>query len=139
MSPPQHIHWKPDTDALRQCIDYGATLAEVWNQDESYNQPKVVEQQVTRLEASDTQTEAPTSEQVDTPMSEQTEQGEQTEQRLPHADDCTCWRCTVCEWVYDPKQGEPNQDVAPGTPWEQVPDSFLCPECHLGKEVFVEV
>ncbi|MFM2600285.1 anaerobic nitric oxide reductase flavorubredoxin [Vibrio fortis] len=139
VSPPQHIHWKPDTDALRQCIDYGATLAEVWNQDESYNQPKVAEQQVTRLEASDTQTEAPTSEQVDTPMSEQTKQGEQTEQHLPHADDCTCWRCTVCEWVYDPKQGEPNQDVAPGTPWEQVPDSFLCPECHLGKEVFVEV
>ncbi|MCZ8488941.1 hypothetical protein O9992_22600 [Vibrio lentus] len=28
--PAKHIHWKPDTDALRQCIDYGMTLAEVY-------------------------------------------------------------------------------------------------------------
>ncbi|MDK9760190.1 rubredoxin, partial [Vibrio sp. D173a] len=119
VSPPQHIHWKPDTDALRQCIDYGATLAEVWNQDDSYSQPKVVEHQATRLEAPDTQTEATVYEQAETPVSEQ------TEQQHSHTDNCTCWRCTVCEWVYDPKQGEPNQDVAHGTPWEQVRDSFL--------------
>ncbi|ECY5546433.1 nitric oxide reductase, partial [Salmonella enterica subsp. enterica serovar Enteritidis] len=28
------------------------------------------------------------------------------------------------------------QDVAPGTPWNDVPDNFLCPECSLGKDVF---
>ncbi len=44
--------------------------------------------------------------------------------------------CTVCQWVYDPAQGEPNQEVAPGTAWSDVPDYFLCPECGLGKEVF---
>ena len=44
--------------------------------------------------------------------------------------------CTVCQWVYDPAQGEPNQQVAPGTPWADVPNAFLCPECGLGKEVF---
>jgi anaerobic nitric oxide reductase flavorubredoxin len=45
-------------------------------------------------------------------------------------------QCSVCQWIYDPAKGEPNQDVAPGTQWNEVPDSFLCPECSLGKEVF---
>ncbi len=45
-------------------------------------------------------------------------------------------QCSVCQWVYDPATGEPNQDVQPGTPWSEVPDNFLCPECSLGKEVF---
>ncbi|MDX2321946.1 MAG: rubredoxin, partial [Moritella sp.] len=47
--------------------------------------------------------------------------------------------CTVCQWIYDPAQGEPNQDVAPGTAWSEVPDYFLCPECGLGKDVFEEI
>ncbi|MGL0727764.1 rubredoxin, partial [Klebsiella pneumoniae] len=45
-------------------------------------------------------------------------------------------QCSVCQWVYDPAKGEPNQDVQPGTPWSEVPDNFLCPECSLGKDVF---
>ncbi|BDZ05323.1 hypothetical protein MUTS16_63960 [Escherichia coli] len=36
-------------------------------------------------------------------------------------------------------KGEPMQDVAPGTPWSEVPDNFLCPECSLGKDVFDEL
>ena len=47
--------------------------------------------------------------------------------------------CTVCNWVYDPEIGEPNQGVEPNTAWIDVPDYFLCPECNLGKDVFVEV
>ncbi len=47
-----------------------------------------------------------------------------------------CMQCSVCQWIYDPAKGEPRQGVAPGTPWTQVPDSFLCPECSLGKDVF---
>ncbi|XBS69298.1 anaerobic nitric oxide reductase flavorubredoxin [Acerihabitans sp. KWT182] len=45
-------------------------------------------------------------------------------------------QCGVCQWVYDPALGEPMQEVAPGTPWSEVPDTFLCPECGLGKDVF---
>ena len=45
-------------------------------------------------------------------------------------------KTSVCQWVYDPAKGEPNQDVQPGTPWSEVPDNFLCPECSLGKDVF---
>jgi rubredoxin len=48
-------------------------------------------------------------------------------------------QCSVCQWIYDPELGEPLQDVAPGTPWSDVPDNFLCPECSLGKDVFDEL
>lgn len=44
--------------------------------------------------------------------------------------------CTVCQWIYDPERGEPDQLVAVGTPWSAVPDGFLCPGCGIGKEVF---
>lgn len=44
--------------------------------------------------------------------------------------------CNVCQWVYDPALGEPLQNVSPGTAWSDVPDSFLCPGCALGKSVF---
>ena len=47
--------------------------------------------------------------------------------------------CSVCNWVYDPALGEPNQGIEPGTPWNELPDFFLCPECGLGKDVFVPI
>ncbi|MBH1966906.1 MAG: rubredoxin [Pseudomonadales bacterium] len=47
--------------------------------------------------------------------------------------------CSVCQWIYDPAIGEPMQDVQAGTPWCDVPDYFLCPECSLGKSVFDEL
>lgn len=52
------------------------------------------------------------------------------------AEDQQAMLCTVCQWVYEPKLGEPNQGVEPGTAWGQVPEDFLCPECGIGKEVF---
>lgn len=44
--------------------------------------------------------------------------------------------CTVCQWIYDPAIGEPMQSIEPGTTWSDVPESFLCPGCALGKSVF---
>ena len=41
-----------------------------------------------------------------------------------------------CGYVYDPAVGDPDNGVAPGTPWEQVPESWVCPVCEMGKEVF---
>ena len=41
-----------------------------------------------------------------------------------------------CGYVYDPAKGDPEHGVAPGTPWEQVPDSWVCPTCGLDKSVF---
>ena len=41
-----------------------------------------------------------------------------------------------CGYEYDPAVGDPDNGVAPGTPWEQVPESWVCPVCEMGKEVF---
>ena len=41
-----------------------------------------------------------------------------------------------CGYVYDPELGDPDNGVAPGTAWEDVPEDWLCPVCGLGKEVF---
>ena len=43
-----------------------------------------------------------------------------------------------CGYVYDPAKGDPENGVEPGTPWENVPDDWLCPTCGLGKEMFEE-
>ena len=48
------------------------------------------------------------------------------------------WEC-VCGYIYDPVLGDPDNDVAPGTPWEEVPEDWLCPVCGLGKDAFTEL
>ena len=47
----------------------------------------------------------------------------------------------LCPWgyEYDPIAGDPDNGIAPGTPWEEVPEDFLCPICGLGKEAFEEI
>ncbi|MDD2654279.1 MAG: rubredoxin, partial [Candidatus Omnitrophica bacterium] len=40
---------------------------------------------------------------------------------------------------YDPEKGDPTQDVKPGTPFESLPDSWVCPECGVGKDMFEKV
>lgn len=44
--------------------------------------------------------------------------------------------CNACGWIYDPEQGDPDGGIAPGTPWEEVPDDWICPVCGAGKEDF---
>jgi rubredoxin len=44
--------------------------------------------------------------------------------------------CTVCGYVYDPEQGDPDNGVAPGTKWEDVPDGWECPVCGASKDDF---
>jgi rubredoxin len=44
--------------------------------------------------------------------------------------------CTICGYVYDPAQGDPDNDVAPGTAWADVPDDWVCPICGAGKDDF---
>ena len=43
-----------------------------------------------------------------------------------------------CGYVYDPEIGDPDNGVAPGTAWEDVPEDWVCPICSLGKDVFEE-
>ena len=44
--------------------------------------------------------------------------------------------CTVCQWVYDPAKGDKESGIEPGTPFEDLPDDFVCPICGEGKDVF---
>ena len=46
------------------------------------------------------------------------------------------WTCTICQYVYDPDKGDPENGVAPGTPFEQIPEEWVCPICGAGKDVF---
>jgi rubredoxin-NAD+ reductase len=46
------------------------------------------------------------------------------------------WECIVCGLVYDEKEGWPDDGIAPGTKWEDVPEDWLCPDCGVGKEDF---
>jgi len=42
-----------------------------------------------------------------------------------------------CQYVYDPALGDPTQGIQPGTPFEEVPDTWVCPLCGLAKKFFV--
>ena len=47
------------------------------------------------------------------------------------------WSCDGCNWVYDEAQGDPDQGIAPGTPWADVGDDYICPSCKgMPKEFF---
>ncbi|MBM6926544.1 rubredoxin [Pseudoflavonifractor phocaeensis] len=46
------------------------------------------------------------------------------------------WVCSLCGYIYDPAEGDPAHDVAPGTPWEKVPATWSCPLCGVDKEMF---
>jgi rubredoxin len=47
--------------------------------------------------------------------------------------------CNVCGYVYDPETGDPSNGIAPGTPFEAVPEDWCCPECGVGKDQFSPV
>jgi rubredoxin len=47
--------------------------------------------------------------------------------------------CQICGWIYDEVIGVPEYGIAPGTPWEDVPADFECPECGIGKSYFEEL
>lgn len=44
--------------------------------------------------------------------------------------------CDVCGWVYDEAAGDPDNGIAPGTKFEDLPDDFECPLCGVGKDNF---
>ena len=44
--------------------------------------------------------------------------------------------CTACGFVYDEEVGDPDNGIAPGTKFEDLPDGYLCPWCGQGKVFF---
>jgi rubredoxin len=46
------------------------------------------------------------------------------------------YQCVVCGFVYDESKGLPEEGIAPGTAWADVPDAWVCPDCGVGKSDF---
>ncbi|HEY9125223.1 MAG TPA: rubredoxin [Bacteroidales bacterium] len=49
------------------------------------------------------------------------------------------YRCIICGYVYDPQEGDPDSGIAPGTSFEDIPETWSCPVCGVSKKDFVEV
>ena len=46
--------------------------------------------------------------------------------------------CDVCDWEYDEQVGDPDNGIAAGTKFEDLPEDFVCPLCGVGKDQFSE-
>jgi rubredoxin-NAD+ reductase len=46
------------------------------------------------------------------------------------------WECIVCGWIYDESQGFPEDGIAPGTLWDDIPQDWSCPDCGVTKQDF---
>jgi rubredoxin len=46
------------------------------------------------------------------------------------------WVCTRCGYIYDPENGDPEHGVPAGTPFDKLPDDWICPICYANKEEF---
>jgi len=49
------------------------------------------------------------------------------------------YRCTICGYIYDPEIGDPDSGVQPGTAFEDIPNSWVCPVCGAPKDVFGQI
>ncbi|RKY96392.1 MAG: rubredoxin [Candidatus Hydrothermota bacterium] len=46
------------------------------------------------------------------------------------------YKCTICGYIYDPEVGDPDNGVNPGTAFEDLPDTWVCPVCGAPKADF---
>ncbi len=56
--------------------------------------------------------------------------------RLPENNREKPFICPVCHHVYDPAVGDPSQGIPPGTPFEDLPENWVCPVCRVSKSMF---
>ena len=49
------------------------------------------------------------------------------------------YKCSVCGWIYDPEIGDADGGIAPGTPFEKIPDNWKCPVCGAAKTEFEKI
>ncbi|MDO8722692.1 MAG: rubredoxin [Syntrophales bacterium] len=48
----------------------------------------------------------------------------------------TLYICSVCGYIYDPEQGDPDSGIKPGTKFEDLPEDWVCPVCGADKSNF---
>jgi rubredoxin len=49
------------------------------------------------------------------------------------------YRCMVCGYIYDPAVGDATQGINPGIAFKDLPDTWVCPECGVGKDMFEKI
>ncbi len=49
------------------------------------------------------------------------------------------WQCTVCGYIYEPKEGDPASKIPPNTPFDKLPSDWLCPICGAPKSDFEKI
>ena len=49
------------------------------------------------------------------------------------------YQCPTCDYIYDPALGDPESDIPLGTPFEDLPDDWICPDCSEEKSEFEPV
>jgi len=58
---------------------------------------------------------------------------EEKKEAMPKMDK---YKCSVCGWIYDPELGDQDGGIPPGTPFEKLPDDWICPVCGAAKDQF---
>lgn len=48
----------------------------------------------------------------------------------------TKYVCDVCGYIYDPDEGDPDSDIPAGTPFDALPEEWVCPVCGAPKDEF---
>jgi len=61
------------------------------------------------------------------------------EERKEVKPEMASYECTVCGYIYDPEKGDPDNNIEPGTPFEDLPDDWVCPVCGAEKSEFERV
>jgi len=46
------------------------------------------------------------------------------------------WQCIICGFIYNEETGFPDEGISPGTKWEDVPETWFCPDCGAMKDEF---
>lgn len=46
------------------------------------------------------------------------------------------YECAICGYLYNPDEGDPDNDIDPGTSFDDIPDDWVCPVCGASKDQF---
>ncbi|MDG6257302.1 MAG: rubredoxin [Methanomicrobiaceae archaeon] len=49
------------------------------------------------------------------------------------------WKCEKCGYVYDARIGDASSGISKGTPFENLPQAWVCPRCGAPKRQFVKM
>ena len=47
----------------------------------------------------------------------------------------TRYICSMCDYIYDEKRGEPHRGIKPGTKFEDLPEDYVCPVCATDPKI----